>query len=130
MYENFSKDPAFWRDFFMKYNRRIIFGTDSTDESGVSCESSEKVDISGYAGMDIDFLIKDSELSIYDIKLHGLGLPESAREYIMAKNFTQYVGDTPRAMDIGKLKREADFLRGFLTNDEDIKALDDIEKKL
>ena len=130
MYENFSKDPAFWREFFVKNSRRIIFGTDSTDEPDVSGDSDEKVDISGYAGMELDFLLKDSELCIYDKKLHGLGLPDSAREQILAKNFIQYVGDAPRAMDIEKLKQEAAFLRGFISDAEDIKVLDEIISKI
>ena len=130
MYENFSKDPAFWREFFVKNSRRIIFGTDSTDEPDVSDDSGEKVDISGYAGMELDFLRKDAELRVYDKKLRGLGLPESALELILSKNFIQYAGEAPRDMDIEKLRREADFLRGFMANAEDIKALDEIVSKI
>ena len=128
MYEDFSKDPAFWRAFFVKNSHRIIFGTDSSDAGNLPDDtaSAQKVDINGYAAMEIDFLRYDREIEIFGKKLHGLGLPSNALERIFEKNFHEYVGKKPRPMDRSAAKKEAGFIRAHLKNEEDIRLLDHI----
>lgn len=127
MYEDFSKDPAFWRAFFIKNQSRIIFGTDSTDEAPAQNNAEdEKVALNGYGAMEIAFLTQNREIEIFGMKLHGLGLPEDAQARIFSENFLQYVGGDPRALNRDALKNEAALIRGFLKNDGDIKKLERI----
>ena len=128
MYENFSIDPAFWRVFFVKNSHRIIFGTDSSDQA--LDESGDEVDISGYAAMEIDFLRYDKPITVYDKKLHGLGLPESAQRRIFSENYHALVGKTPRPIDIPAMIAEAVLLRGYLKTDEDRQTMDTIVSQL
>ena len=132
MYENFSRDSAFWREFFVKNNRRIIFGTDSSDTIDLSDDtaSNGRVNISGYAAMEIEFLRFDKDIEIFGKKLHGLGLPPNALERIFAKNYHKYVGEKPRLMDIDAVKTEASFIRGFLKKGEDVQMLDHLISQL
>jgi len=123
MYENFSKDPAFWREFFIKNSHRIIFGTDSTDASE-DAASGDKVNIDGYAGAEIEFLRFDKDIEIFDKKLHGLGLPDGALKRIFEDNYHAYVGKIPRTMDMDALRKEAAFIRNYLTDEAGIEALD------
>jgi len=123
MYENFSKDPVFWREFFVKNQKRIIFGTDSSDRTNLD-DSDGKVALNGYAGMEIEFLRFNKEIEIFGNKLHGIGLPESALERIFALNYLEYVGNTPQKVNIDLVNKEIEFLRGYLKNENDIKDLD------
>ena len=128
MYENFSKDPGFWREFFIKNSERIIFGTDSSDDDAE--EDDGKVNLSGYAGMEIDFIKFGGDLTIYGKKLRGLGLPEEAQAKIFAENFYKYVGREPKKLNTPAILKEAEFIRGFLKDDGDISDLEYIVSRL
>lgn len=125
MYENFSKDPAFWREFFIKNQNRIIFGTDSSDSTGADDGVPEgKVDLDGYAAMEIEFLRCDKEIEIFGKRLHGMGLPEEAQRRIFARNYQALAGETPKSANKGAVLREAEFIRGYLDNDKQNRDLD------
>jgi len=126
MYENFSKDPPFWRDFFIKNEHRIIFGTDSSDADDQTdgSDPDENVDIRGYAAMEIEFLRSDKEIDIFGKKVHGINLPESSLRLIFSENFHKLVGTEPKDLDIAALKKEALFIQGYLQTEEDKEALD------
>ena len=117
MYENFSKDPVFWHDFFVRNANRIIFGTDSTDAPPP--ENSEAMLIDQHNEMEIRFLQTDQAFSYYDMELHGLGLPENVREKILYQNFTAYVGETPRSINRELICREAAFLQVFIKDQKE-----------
>ena len=126
MYENFSKDPDFWREFFIKNDRRIIFGTDSSDAELLPEDTGpdDKVDIRGYAAMEIDFLRSNKEIKVFDKIINGIGLPESSQKLIFSENYYSLVGTEPKRLDIPALKEEAAFIRGFLQTEEDKETLD------
>ena len=126
MYENFSKAPQFWREFFIKNRRRIIFGTDSTDSTvvGDGVAPGGKVALDGYAAMEIEFLARDDEIEIFGDKLHGLGLPEEAMERIFAQNYQELAGTAPQPVDAKLLLREAEFIRGYLSGGKAVQDLD------
>jgi hypothetical protein len=132
MYENFSKDPDFWHDFFVKNKDRLIFGTDSSDSDNLSDEGDTadgKVALNGYAAMEIEFLKYKKEIEVFDKKINGVGLPHDALELIFASNFEGFVGKTPKPMNVDLLIQEANFIRGYLKSD-DIKTLDYIIKQI
>jgi len=126
MYENFSKDPAFWREFFIKNDKRIIFGTDSSDadDQPDASDADEKVDIRGYAEMEVEFLRSGKEIKVFDKKIKGINLPEDSQKLIFAENFLSLVGNEPKPLDIEALKKEAAFIRGFLQTNEEKETLD------
>lgn len=132
MYEDFSKKPEFWRDFFVEYQDRIIFGTDSTDEPPAPETSGdgEKVTLNGYAAMEIDFLTHASEIKIYDMTLNGLGLPEETRARILSENFLEYAGAAPRVLHLSALKKDAAYLRSSLKDEKEIAQLDALVAQL
>ena len=132
MYENFSKDPDFWHDFFVKNSDRLIFGTDSSDSDNLSDEgetSDGKVALNGYAAMEVEFLKYKKEIQVFDKKINGIGIPEDAQEKIFALNFEKFVGKTPKPMNIDLLLQEAKFIRDYAKG-EDIKTLDYIIEQI
>ena len=134
MYEDFSKDPAFWREFFIKNRDRILFGTDSDDMTQnpdpAGDGGQDPVSINGYAGMEIDFLKNDADMGIYGMKLHGLGLPQPALERIFSQNYLKYVDDSPCPLHMDAIQREASLIHALLKDEEDIKKLDIILGRL
>ena len=125
MYENFSKDPAFWRNFFIKNDRRIIFGTDTTDDENrlEDSDADAEVDIGGYAAMEIDFLRTGNEINVYGKKIKGINLPESSQIPIFSENFHSLVGTEPRKLDIVAIKEEANIIRNHLQTNEEKETL-------
>jgi predicted TIM-barrel fold metal-dependent hydrolase len=111
MYQNFAEDIQTARDFFIKYQGRILFGTDIgakallVDPSkGIEQgESHERVFLVR------NFLENDGEFNLSPESgflfgkpkkpFHGLGLPESILEKIYHKNFERIVGPVPRKIN-------------------------------
>ena len=111
MYYNFSANLEQTRAFFIRYQDRILFGTDIgakallvNPEDGIQAgESLERVSLVR------NFLEKDSEFSLNKesgflfgdspIPLHGLALPESVLEKMYFKNFERAVSVTPKPLN-------------------------------
>lgn len=103
MYENFSKEPEKWREFFCKYQDRIIFGTDNSGGNGrVSqqsiLEAMEKV------RRIRSFLETDHPMYAG----RGLNLPTDILEKIYAKNFQRIVGSRPRRLHLDVVLSECE----------------------
>ena len=128
MYENFSEDPALWREFFIRNADRIIFGTDSTDMPPPT--DPDVMAIDQHNEMELRFLQTDGVILHYDMKLHGLGLPESVREKILYRNFIAYVGDKPKQVNKDILRREAESLRAFIADGQTRAELDELFQDL
>jgi predicted TIM-barrel fold metal-dependent hydrolase len=116
MYENFSSDPAFFREFFTKNKDRIVFGTDSTDEA--FDPASGEVSLNAYAAMEIDFLSRGGDIEINGETLHGLGLPADALDKIFYENYLRWVGGPPRALDVGQVIQHSEALMPHIGADE------------
>jgi len=110
MYFNFSKQLDEAREFFITYQDRIMFGTDigaktllDTPDEGIDIlegeertllvrrflEGNQEFVIDGSSG----FLFGESE-----VRLTGLGLPQSVLEKIYFKNFERLVGIEPKPL--------------------------------
>ncbi|MBN1451794.1 MAG: amidohydrolase family protein [Anaerolineales bacterium] len=122
MYHNFSRDPDAARDFFLKYQERILFGTDigakallSTPEMGIEAdESALRIQIirrfleeEGQFQLDVDsgFLF-----GRFSGPFHGLGLPEEALRKIYCQNFERLAGSQPRALNPAAILAECERL--------------------
>ena len=122
MYHNFSRDPDAAREFFLKYQERILFGTDigakallSTPEMGIEAdESAVRIQIvRRFLEEDGPFQLEvDSGFLFgrFSGPFHGLGLPEEALKKIYAQNFERLAGSQPRALNPGAIIAECERL--------------------
>ncbi len=110
MYHNFSADLDAARDFFIKYQDRIVFGTDIgahallvKPEEGISFdESHERVFlIRNFLENPDEFYLPGKGYLFGDPKTPflGLDLPESVLEKIYLKNAERIFGVSPRPID-------------------------------
>ena len=94
MYFNFSKRPEDYRNFFTKYQDRIIYGTDNVDIADP--ENSEDMNI--FNNMQMDFLTTDKEFTAWGDKVIGINLDEGALDKILHDNFYKLVKE-PKKVD-------------------------------
>ncbi len=89
MFESFSKDVEGWREFFIKYQDRIMFGSDADDRRDQ--QTIDEIYDVVYTSMSSD----DSEktLTCYDMDWHirGLSLPEDVLNKIFHDNFIKFM---------------------------------------
>lgn len=101
MYENFSKRPDEWRDFFIRYQDRILYGTDNgwalTDEPDELVETAKL-----NASVQHRFLQTADVFEGYGFTVRGLNLPVKVLEKIYYKNFEKMAGSAPKEMDAKK----------------------------
>lgn len=98
MYENFSKRPDEWRDFFIRYQDRILYGTDNG--WGGTDDPNEKWGLAELnSAVQHRFLQTDDEFEGYGFTIRGLNLPQKVLEKIYYKNFEKMAGSTPKDMD-------------------------------
>lgn len=110
MYHNFSKNPKKVRDFFLKYQDRILYGTDigarallSDREGGIAREESlARVEVvRGFLENEGPFSLTH-EGFLFGGKqavFHGINLPEAVLEKIYVKNFIDFAGESPRPLN-------------------------------
>ena len=79
MYFNFSQDPDRWRKFFIKYQDRILYGTDNANLYEVADIENAQIT----CRMQEHFLLGEGELSVWDKKIQGIHLPREAAEKIL-----------------------------------------------
>ncbi|MCI6908894.1 MAG: amidohydrolase family protein [Clostridiales bacterium] len=101
MYDYFSRRRDTWREFFVKYADRIVFGTDMTAD-----------EFQGGVG-DIlatmrRFLETDDVFRFWDFEIRGLGLPDRAAKAIEGGNFARMTALEPKPMDKAKLAAYAE----------------------
>jgi predicted TIM-barrel fold metal-dependent hydrolase len=98
MYADFSKNAAAAREFFLHFQERILYGTDTDTRPLVS-------DPQGYKFMQsIPRLIRSilecaGEFQARQgLTYHGLGLPQDVLRRLYASNFVRIYGETPRSL--------------------------------
>lgn len=126
-YENFARIPAVWREFFTKYQDRILFGTDSFLGFDNNIELSNDVRM---------FLESKGE---YTFKSHGcktvcLGLERDVLEKIYKQNYMRYVKGAPRKLNkelaLAECRRAAELADGNSMEQEVGGELDAITRRL
>lgn len=116
MYVEFEKNYDYYKEFFNKYSKRLIFGTDRS-----------------YLGDDkyadwlfnvvTTFLDTDKNVISFDNKeLKGLGLSQDKRDDIFFGNFERRVGKSPKPINKEKFKAYIEKY-SFALSDEDKKRL-------
>lgn len=129
MYTNFSKDIAGWRKFFEKYQDRILFGTDSTDDN--SEEGTRNRDIIN--NMEVKFLQTDEKIEAWDLDIKGLGLNKAVQQKIFYDNVHRLVKPKPTALNFPVVYKEIDYLIDFCEKhkrDADVETLNILKQKI
>lgn len=95
MYLAFQKEPHTWRQFFLEFGDRLMFGSDT--------EPEEKPDMRSPAqwpsGFVQRFLCEGGEQSLFGNTVKGFDLPEKVRERILYQNFVDFVGGEPHGLN-------------------------------
>ena len=117
MYLGFSKDIDFWHDFFVKYQDRILFGTDSNANKAINASLNAFVrqalihDRSEYTG------------NCYGpMTIRGLDLPEDVVEKITYGNFAAFAGEKPKPVCTDRFRSAAEKVYGCIREDGNTEA--------
>jgi len=95
MYYNFTKDANAWRDFFIRYQDRILFGTDN-----VNVYDENDIGISRVINrFENEFLTRTGGIPAWDDKFKGIGLPDDVLDKVYHKNFIAFASERPKAID-------------------------------
>jgi len=98
MYVNFSQDLPFWRQFFLDYSDRILYGTDNCNRpNGHEQEIGDIIN-----AMQKRFLSTSDTFPLWDSTIHSPNLPEDVRRRICGGNFACFAGPAPRPLNKGK----------------------------
>jgi predicted TIM-barrel fold metal-dependent hydrolase len=110
MLHNFTKRPDEARDFFLKYQDRIVFGTDFAPKGLLS----RLWVVRNFLETDEEFHVPTDERLFWPdhrTMIRGIALPEDVLRKIYADNFRRVAGPGPRPLDprrvIGELNRLA-----------------------
>jgi predicted TIM-barrel fold metal-dependent hydrolase len=105
MYYNFSARRDEWRDFFIRYQDRILYGTDIGGGQSVAEAAARAWIVREFLETDDEFLVpkeSDSLLGGPEVPFRGLNLPGAVLERIYAGNFERLAGPKPRRFDHAK----------------------------
>ncbi len=111
MYWNFSSDPERWREFFIRHQDRILFGTDNMAGRGVY-EMSAEDGVAKIRAMRT-FLETSRTFQWLGGEQHGLGLEPAALAKIYGGNFDRFAGERPKAVDLGRVMEECERAMGL-----------------
>lgn len=98
MYYAFTAQPEIWKQFFLDYQDRILFGTDNCNPHSAD-DLRIRDDING---LEKRFLTESGLFPLWDDQIRGIGLPEETLTKITAKNFRRFTSEKPRALDRDK----------------------------
>ncbi len=100
MYQVFSADPDAWRDFFLRYQDRILFGTDNGFTSSTDTAMNVR-----------RFLETDREFPAWGTTVRGIRLEREALEKIYHANFESLAGMDPKPLRAEHAMDEVDRVR-------------------
>jgi predicted TIM-barrel fold metal-dependent hydrolase len=100
---NISRCREEYRDFFVRHEDRILFGTDIGMSTTLPQHLTRISLIRGFLETDEEFHTPeaaDDLLTRYPEPYLGLGLPQATLEKIYARNFRRLWGNKPRSVDL------------------------------
>ena len=124
MYHSFEANHNFYKEFFKKYSKRILVGTDGTfpwaTRTHVWC-----IEIL------YDFIATEKKNMAFDDSiLTGIGLSGEEKENILWRNFEERVGEKPKQINKEALKKYIDKWWHLFGEDEKTRLTPYIEKYL
>lgn len=110
MYHNFARDPQRVHDFFIKYQDRILYGTDigarallRDREAGIEREESlARIEvIRGFLENDGPFTLTHEGFLFggQEAIFHGINLPDEVLDKIYFSNFIKFAGEQPKPLN-------------------------------
>lgn len=98
MYAAFRDNRDFYRDFFIKYADRILYGTDTSVKGDDMTRFAQR----GHAVR--DFLSTDRAVQVLQVPTRGIDLPEDVQRKILGDNLQKLAGEQPKSIDKKALK--------------------------
>jgi predicted TIM-barrel fold metal-dependent hydrolase len=126
MYHSFSAAPDTAREFFLKYQDRIVYGTDigakallATPEEGIEMGESQAraYVVRAFLETESEFWIPEGNGFLFghqETPFRGIALPRPVLEKIYAKNFERIAGSRPRDLDPAAIVAECERLTMML----------------
>ncbi len=126
MYHNFSKNPEKVRDFFIKYQDRILYGTDigakallAANGEGIEPEESRlRINLVRSFLEEEDVFQLETEKGYLFGKFaggfQGIHLPKEVLKKIYFKNFERLAGEKPRQIKVNPIIQECQRLAGVI----------------
>jgi predicted TIM-barrel fold metal-dependent hydrolase len=126
MYHNFSNKPNEVRDFFMKYQDRILYGTDVGAKALLAkkgeviepVESKMRVDlVRGFLEEEGNFQLETEKVNLFGKfagGFEGINLPADVLKKIYYQNFERLAGNKPRPINPERIAQECQRLKGVI----------------
>jgi len=113
MFLNFSKNPEKTREFFIKYQDRIVFGDDTAIREEVVATVEKAITgkvffIRNFLESEEEFLMPEGDENFLRIedRFQGIKLPESVLKKIYFQNFLSIIAEKPSSLNIPAGKEE------------------------
>lgn len=125
MYFNFAREPEKTREFFIKYQDRIIYGTDigarallRDREVGIEAEESlARIEVvRGFLENDGPFNLTHEGFLFggREAEFYGINLPEDVLDKIYYQNFERFAGAAPKPLNKEAILEEAQRLETMI----------------
>jgi len=114
MYIGLSKRISDWHNFFMEYQHRILFGTDSNNYKS----DNDKLHLLVKTALTHDETEFPMPAFAHPI-IKGLHLPEEAVRNIVWNNYAEFAGEMPKAVNTVLLRSEAEKMLAALEGNPD-----------
>ena len=125
MYFNFAREPEKTREFFIKYQDRIIYGTDigarallRDREVGIEAEESlARIEVvRGFLENDGPFNLTHAGFLFggREAEFYGINLPEDVLDKIYYQNFERFAGAAPKPLNKEAILEEAQRLETMI----------------
>lgn len=111
MYNAFRDNRAYYRDFFIRYQDRILFGTDTSYSGSDMSRFIERSDAVRR------FLETDEKMTVISVETKGLALPKPVCNKILGENFQRLTGKVPKPIDRAKLKAYVEKYKHLITDE-------------
>ena len=95
MYPNFSENRPLWRQFFLDYADRILYGTDNC--APMAGEDVRIAEVLNH--LERSFFRGGGAIPLWDDTVYGLDLPEDVFGKLTRENFLRFAGEKPRPID-------------------------------
>ena len=129
MYKDFSEKIDEWRDFFIEYQDRILYGTDVDDYKRINADLVKEVLLA------LTHDRSEYTMGIYSKPtIRGLELPESVVDKICYTNYAKIVGESTAPVNTELLVKSAEKILSDIKDDpncaEEAKWLSELPTKL
>ena len=112
IFENFAKSRAEWREFFIKYQDRIMFGTDADETFDKETVDDLYKLAEGALTSDVPSYVAHCYV---DLNVGGLNLPKEVVEKIYHTNFETFTQGVVRPIDRKVMKSGGEYAFGVLS---------------